>query len=237
VFAELAYGAVSNRSILTAKDAQLATLGIVMALQNQLPAVRQHLKVCACLGWTRNELIEVLIQLTGYIGWPLVLPVTRIALEVFAEIADLDLRCKSRADEPAQGQALVHPTEHARSALTIPAYIADISPLVSRYLDDPATTQPRLQSVGQSKAVCLTDISCLACVSRDADEEVLAAHMTHALALGASESEIVDAVMKALPHAGVLAVQSGLHVMTRVIGKTEHSENAARPTGGRSGHA
>ncbi len=64
---------------------ELATLAIVMALPNQHPAVRQHLKVCRRLGWTRKELTEVLIQLTGYIGWPLVLPLTRIALDVFAQ--------------------------------------------------------------------------------------------------------------------------------------------------------
>jgi 4-carboxymuconolactone decarboxylase len=71
---------------LTQKERQLAMLAIVMAAGNQEAAVRRHLQACLRLGWTRSELTEMLIQLTGYIGWPIVLPLTRVALDVFANV-------------------------------------------------------------------------------------------------------------------------------------------------------
>jgi 4-carboxymuconolactone decarboxylase len=209
-----------NRSALTIKDRQLATLGIVIAQGSPLSTVRQHLKVCAYVGWTRNELTEVLIQLTGYIGWPLVLAITRTALDVFAEMTDEDFFRASSLGEAIEPNVVAQTREHGLSAFAVPAYIADISPLVDHYLDDLGIAKTRLQSAEQAKAACLTDIACLTCLAHSADTAVLSAHVKQALTLGASNGEIVDAMMKALPHAGVLAVQAALLIANRVIEKT-----------------
>ncbi|MBN3853462.1 carboxymuconolactone decarboxylase [Paraburkholderia sp. Ac-20340] len=171
---------------LTQKERQLATLAIVMAQGNQPATVRHLLKDCLQLGWSREELTEVLIQLTGYIGWPIVLPLTRVALDVF------DSAKTQSADSVAS--------------------TATISPDIERCLKELEMSASPFESIAHAKTRHLTDIACLTCLSRSADTETLAAHIQEALALGASRQEIVSAIMQALPHAGALAVQSALHI-------------------------
>ncbi|WP_321951137.1 carboxymuconolactone decarboxylase family protein [Paraburkholderia bannensis] len=189
---------------LTQKDRQLATLAIVMAQGNQHAAVRQHLKDCLQLGWTRSELTEVLIQLTGYIGWPIVLPLTRVALDVFAAM-----------DTDASGE----PGDVERPT-------ADTLCGIDVGMEELDAGASRFESVEHARARHLTDIACLTCLARSADTETLAAHIQEALSLGVTRREIVSAIMQALPHAGVLAVQSALRIANPLL--TASSPDAAR---------
>jgi 4-carboxymuconolactone decarboxylase len=228
VFTEVAYGAALDGPALSLRDRQLATLAIVLAKENQWSAVRLHLKACAQVGWTRGELTEVLIQLTGYIGWPLVLPVTRIALEVFDEIArehSSDGAIRSESSEPVEALDARTPAGR-RSALAVPKDVADLSPLVARYLEEMGSTTSRFDSIEEARASRLSDIACLTCLARNADADVLAAHVKAALSLGASRQDVVDAILKALPHAGVLAVQYGFNVASKVFGTIDATERA-----------
>ncbi|QYD73425.1 carboxymuconolactone decarboxylase family protein [Paraburkholderia edwinii] len=228
VFTEVAYGAALDGPALSLKDRQLATLAIALAKENQWSAVRLHLKACAQVGWTRGELTEVLIQLTGYIGWPLVLPVTRIALEVFDEIArehPSDGAIRSEWSEPVEARDTRTPAGR-RSALAVPKDVADLSPLVARYLEEMGSTTSRFDSIEEARASRLSDIACLTCLARNADADVLAAHVKAALSLGASRQDVVDAILKALPHAGVLAVQYGFNVASKVFGTIDATERA-----------
>ncbi|MGU7811721.1 carboxymuconolactone decarboxylase family protein [Burkholderia sp. AW49-1] len=211
---------------LTPKERGLATLAIVMTVGNQPEAVRQHLEACLMLGWTPSELTEVLIQLTGYIGWPLVLPLSRIALDVFgATKADATSR-------QTKTLALEEALEHARCAPGTDVGIADISPELARHLGGPSAATSRSDSVDQVKARHLTAIACLTCLARHADTEPLVMHMRDALSLGTSWDEIIDAIIGAQPHAGVLAARSALLAATRLFASmnrhdTSQRENAA----------
>ncbi|KWE36533.1 carboxymuconolactone decarboxylase family protein [Burkholderia territorii] len=202
---------------LTLKERRLAVLGIVIAKENQHDAVRRHLKACLHLGWTRSELAEVLIQMTGYIGWPLVLPVTRIALDVF-ESAD-----GSASATPPETEAL----EHDWHAWSASGGGSNMSTELVRCLDslDAANAQPA--STERGKARHLTAIACLTCLARNADVDALATHIRNVLALGASRRDIVEAIVGALPHAGALAVQSALQVANRLFEPAETPETTA----------
>lgn len=230
LIADVAYGTALSESALTVRDRELATLAIVMALPNQHPAVRQHLKVCRRLGWTRKELTEVLIQLTGYIGWPLVLPLTRIALDVFAQPTEDDSSCESSLIESV-GRHM--PGESPElSVFAVPEYVADMSPLVGRYLADIGAPKAQVEPPERARRQCLTDIACLTCLSRGTDTEILSMHVRRALTLGVSEREIADAMMRALPHAGLLSVQSGLLVVNRVVKEVVDVHSLLRPPDG-----
>ncbi|WP_175014498.1 carboxymuconolactone decarboxylase family protein [Burkholderia lata] len=197
---------------LTPKERRLATLAIVIALENRHDAVRAHLHACLQVGWTRGELTEVLIQLTGYIGWPLVLPVSRIALEVFEvfEAAQDDAAVR-QSGAPAEW----NPLERDPCPPEAPAGIADMSPAIARCLDRLADPASRAEPVEHAKARHLTAIACLTCLARNADADSLAAHIRDARLSGTLQHEIVDAIVGTLPHAGVLAVQWGLRVANR----------------------
>ncbi|WP_459709924.1 carboxymuconolactone decarboxylase family protein [Paraburkholderia sp. 2C] len=225
LFTHVVYGAALERPALALKDRQLATLAIAMARQNQWSAVRLHLKACLRVGWTRSELTEVLIQLTGYIGWPVVLPVTRIALEVFDEIAGENVSDGVRRSQPAEpvvARDTRSPAENL-SAFALSRDVADLSPLVAQYLREMGAPTKRFDAIEEARAARLADIACLTCLARNADAEVLAAHVKEALSLGASRQDVVDAIVKALPHAGVLAVQYGFNVASKVFGTASAS--------------
>ncbi|MDQ7978135.1 carboxymuconolactone decarboxylase family protein [Paraburkholderia sp. SARCC-3016] len=232
ILANVAYGTALNRPALSIKDRQLATLAITMARENQWSAVRLHLRACIRLGWTRSELTEVLIQLTGYIGWPLVLPITRIALEVFDETTGEDLSDAAMASEQAEQveARMEHLPADKLSAFALPKDIADLSPLIAQYLAQMGSTTRRFDSIDAARASRLSDVACLTCLARNADAEVLGAHVREALTLGASRRDIADAILSALPHAGVLAVEYGLNVASRIfatIGASEREERKA----------
>jgi 4-carboxymuconolactone decarboxylase len=230
VFANVAYGTALNRPALSIKDRQLATLAITMACENRWSAVRLHLRACVRLGWTRSELTEVLIQLTGYIGWPLVLPITRIALDVFDEATggdSYDGAVASQAAEQVEVR-MAHQPADKLSAFALPQDIADLSPLIAQYLAQMGSTTSRFDSVEAARASRLSDVACLTCLARNADAEVLGAHVREALVLGASRRDVVDAILSALPHAGVLAVEYGFNVASRIfatIGVSEQAES------------
>ncbi|WP_174967063.1 carboxymuconolactone decarboxylase family protein [Burkholderia lata] len=194
---------------LTPKERRLATLAIVIALENRHDAVRVHLNACLQVGWTRSELTEVLIQLTGYIGWPLVLPVSRIALDVF----------DAAQDDAAAVQSNARPERNALERDLCPpdaaAGIADMAPAIARCLDRLADPASHVEPVEHAKARHLTAIACLTCLARNADADALATHIHGACLSGTSQHEIVDAIVGALPHAGTLAVQWALLVASR----------------------
>lgn len=173
------------------------------------------MKACLHLGWTRNELTEVLIQLTGYIGWPLVLPVARIALDVF----DATQGCSSatQANAFAETQA----RECDRYAPYAPKEIAEITHDIARCLDEPGAATANLESFEHAKARHLTAIACLTCLARNADADVLATHVRDVLSLGASRQDIVEAIVGTLPHAGVLAAQSTLLVENQLLASAD----------------
>lgn len=202
---------------LTLKERRLAVLGIVIAKENQHDAVRRHLKACLHLGWTRSELAEVLIQMTGYIGWPLVLPITRIALDVFDSADGVATATPAEPETP----------EHDWRAWLASSAASDISPELARYVDDLHAANAQPESVEHEKARHLTAIACLTSLARNADVDALAAHICTVLTLGASRRDIVDAIVGALPHAGALAVQSALQVANRLFKPAETPETTA----------
>lgn len=211
---------------LTQKERRLAALAIVIARENRHDAVRVHVNACLHAGWTRGELTEVLIQLTGYIGWPLILPVSRIVLDVFDTFSVLngaqDGSAKIQANEPAERHALQRDLCPPDAA----AGFADMSSAIARGIDRLASAASGDEPVEHAKARHLTAIACLTCVARNADADPLAMHIGDARQSGASRPEIVDAIVGALPHAGMLAVQWALAVANQSFASAD--QHAAR---------
>jgi 4-carboxymuconolactone decarboxylase len=50
------------------------------------PELAIHLRMALRQGWTEDELVEVLLHLSGYVGVPLIREAMLTAKEVFAEV-------------------------------------------------------------------------------------------------------------------------------------------------------
>jgi 4-carboxymuconolactone decarboxylase len=81
---EALFGSIWNRPGLDLQNRCICTLSALMAM-GQLPLLRRHIERSLNLGLTPNQVVEVFIQLTFYVGVPAVEAAMRITKEVFEE--------------------------------------------------------------------------------------------------------------------------------------------------------
>ena len=82
---EFPFGDVYSRGILTLKEREIATVSALAALGNAQPQLKVHIHGALNVGCTRQEIIEIMIQMAVYAGFPAALNGTFAAKEVFAE--------------------------------------------------------------------------------------------------------------------------------------------------------
>jgi 4-carboxymuconolactone decarboxylase len=82
---EFAYGDIVSRPGLDVKSRQLATLAALVAMGNARPQLKAHIHGSMNVGWTRKQVIEVIMQLIVYCGFPAALNALAAADEVFRE--------------------------------------------------------------------------------------------------------------------------------------------------------
>ena len=79
---EFGFGDIYSRGILSLKEREIAT---VVALGNAQPQLKVHIHDALNVGCTRQEVVEFMIQMAGYAGFPAALNGTFAAKEFFAE--------------------------------------------------------------------------------------------------------------------------------------------------------
>ena len=85
---EFAYGDVSSRPGLDAKSRALVVITAVVT-QGAAPQTKTHIKRGLHAGLTQTEIVEALLQLVPYIGFPRVQNALTIAQQVFKEQEDI----------------------------------------------------------------------------------------------------------------------------------------------------
>jgi 4-carboxymuconolactone decarboxylase len=90
-FAEMtiawAFGGVMARPGLDLLTRQLALCAACVTLGNALPQLRAHLEAALALGATREQLLELILQMLFYAGGPATRNALVVAQEVFARAA------------------------------------------------------------------------------------------------------------------------------------------------------
>ena len=84
VATETVFGALWSRPGLDLKTRTLVCV-VSDAATGRTPELGIHLRMALRQGWTQDELTEVLIQLGGYVGVPIIREAMLTAKEVFAE--------------------------------------------------------------------------------------------------------------------------------------------------------
>lgn len=67
---EFGFGDVYSRGVLKLKEREIATVAALAALGNAQPQLKVHLHGALNVGCSREELVEVLIQMAVYAGFP-----------------------------------------------------------------------------------------------------------------------------------------------------------------------
>jgi len=86
---EFAYGDIYSRPGLDLRSRELATVAALTALGHQ-PQLKSHIEAALNAGWTRKEIVEVIMQMAVYAGFPAALNGLTTAKEVFMRIDNVD---------------------------------------------------------------------------------------------------------------------------------------------------
>jgi 4-carboxymuconolactone decarboxylase len=81
---EFGFGDVYSRPGLDLKSREIATVAALTAMGNAAPQLRVHIHAALNVGCTRQEIIETMIQMTLYAGFPAALNALFAAKDVFA---------------------------------------------------------------------------------------------------------------------------------------------------------
>ena len=85
VATETVFGALWTRPGLDLKTRTLICV-VSDAATGRTPELAIHLRMARRQGWSEDELVEVLLHLSGYVGVPLIREALLTATEVFAEL-------------------------------------------------------------------------------------------------------------------------------------------------------
>lgn len=78
------YGMIAPRSKISGKLRELAIVSNIMGQGSSAFALRTHLKSMLNVGWTKEEVIEIIIELTPYNGFPRCIE----TLEIFKSVCE-----------------------------------------------------------------------------------------------------------------------------------------------------
>ena len=84
---EFGFGDIYSRPGLDLKSREIATIAALIALGNAQPQLKVHLHAALNVGCTREEVVEVIIQMAVYAGFPAALNGISVAKAVFTERA------------------------------------------------------------------------------------------------------------------------------------------------------
>ncbi|WP_199173094.1 MULTISPECIES: carboxymuconolactone decarboxylase family protein [unclassified Sporosarcina] len=81
---EFAYGEIYSRPGLDSKQRQLVTLSSLVT-QGATTQIKTHIKRAVTVGFTKTEIVESMMQLIPYVGFPRVQTALTVAKEVFEQ--------------------------------------------------------------------------------------------------------------------------------------------------------
>lgn len=90
---EFPFGDVYSRPGLDLKSREIATIAALTALGNAQPQLKVHIHAALNVGCTPEEIVEVVIQMAVYAGFPAALNGMALVKQVFAE-REITLRRK-----------------------------------------------------------------------------------------------------------------------------------------------
>lgn len=83
---EFPYGDIYGRDGLDLKSREIATVAALTALGDTKPELKDHIKGALNVGCKRQEIIEIIIQMAVYAGFPRAINGIKAAKEVFEEL-------------------------------------------------------------------------------------------------------------------------------------------------------
>ena len=200
---ECLFGSIWTRPGLDVKQRSICTISALMAL-GQLPILRRHIERGLNAGLPPEQVVEVFIQLTFYVGVPAVETALRITKEIYEErgvqftptevydtnqsVDDL-YQTGARAYVEHMGDTSAYYTDHPTAA--------ELQKLVYEYHWGAIYTRPHLDA--RSRAICA--LSALTVQGRY--DRQIRRRIEGALRVGVTPTEIMEVFMQVMLYRGV----------------------------------
>jgi 4-carboxymuconolactone decarboxylase len=229
---EFAYGDVRTRLRLTPAETQLALISMLATTGNRTEALVAEMRAALGLEVPQHAIIEALIQLTVYAGYPVALNAFAAAREAFSAgaFSGPALQTASLASEPRSARAarglenLTH-TSGAAGAAVVHGF-DDLAPQIGRMIVEHSYGDIFSRAGLDPKTRELTAIAALAGALNKASERPLTVHINAALDVGATREEVVETLLNVLPYRGYPAIERAL-----ALANATFADRSAAPTG------
>lgn len=213
-----AFGEALAREGLDHKAKLLAMIAMLAASGNRTEALRLHLAGAIANGISREEIVELLIQLSVYRGFPAALNAVAVAQRVFeAGVQPLLFELASphetemRSDRRERGSAQLSKTSAASGDAVVRSF-DDLAPDLGRMIIEHSYGEVFSRKGIDLKTRELGACAALAAIGTKTTETPLRVHINAALNLGASREEIVELLINLVSYIGYPATQQAIHL-------------------------
>ncbi|MEV6428699.1 carboxymuconolactone decarboxylase family protein [Nocardia sp. NPDC051463] len=215
---EFGYGDILSRPGLTLPQRQLATVAALAAMGNAAPQLRFHLDGALNVGCTREDIVETLIHVSVYAGFPAALNGLTAARAVFEARADLPARTDTApaptGDRFERGSARLSEIDGHAGEQVI-ASLQDIAPDLARYLLEFVFGDIYSRPGLDLKTRELTTVAMLTALGTAAPQ--LDVHIHGLLNVGGTTTEAIEVITQMAVYAGFPAALNAIAVARKVF--------------------
>ncbi|MGZ2359092.1 carboxymuconolactone decarboxylase family protein [Streptomyces sp. 372A] len=221
---EFGFGDIYTRPGLTRRQRQLSTVAALAAMGNAAPQLRFHIGGALNVGCTREEIVEVLIHVTVYAGFPAALNGLTAAREVFESRPDeppfvpADSSADQGGDRLERGrQALADIDGHAGQQVI--DSLKDIAPDLARYV-----LEFSFGDVYSRTGLDLPTrelVTVALCTALGTVGPQLRVHLHGLLNVGGTQEEAVEVITQMAGYAGFPAALNGLAAAREVFAERD----------------
>ncbi|MET7297916.1 carboxymuconolactone decarboxylase family protein [Embleya sp. NPDC005575] len=219
---EFGYGDIYSRPGLTLRQRQLANVAALAAIGHAAPQLRFHLTGALNVGCTRREIVETLIHVCVYAGFPAALNGLTAAREVFeahpaaADAAPIEAPASTETTADRYRRGLAALTEiDGHAGEQVIASLRDIAPDLGRYLLEFAFGDVYSRTGLDLETRELATIAMCTALGTAAPQ--LAVHIHGLLNVGGTEEEVVETITQMVGYAGFPAALNGINVARAVF--------------------
>jgi 4-carboxymuconolactone decarboxylase len=209
---EFAYGDVLSNETLDLRTRQLCTVAALAAMGNALPQLSYHIAGALNVEVPPAEILEVILLVAGYAGFPATLNALTAAKAVFAErsIAYSPLETPDGGDRYERGLRALEKVSAGAGTRVIES-LRDIAPALARFIVEFAYGDIISRDGLDDRTRELATVALLTALGTAAPQ--LDVHIRAALNVGATREEIVQAIQQMAVYAGFPAALNGLSVV------------------------
>jgi 4-carboxymuconolactone decarboxylase len=226
---DFAFGEALSRDGLDNKAKLLAIIAMLAASGNRADALRLHLAGALANGVSREEIIEILVQLSVYRGFPSALNAFSAVRGVLAAVPEkLQINVptpggtESRADRLERGRVQLARTSGSSGDAVVRSF-DDIAPDLGRMIVEHSYGEVFSREGIDLKTRELSACAALAAVGSATTDTPLRVHINAALKVGASRREIVETLINLIPYSGYPAAQRAICIAAEEFARSGQS--------------